>query len=69
VDRRAATLSRHKTRDTGLLHQPLDALAPDPDIEAEAQLGMDPRRPIDATLRIVDLLDLLEQPRVLERTI
>jgi hypothetical protein len=62
-------LLRYKPGDPGALHQPLDALATDPDATAEAQLRMDPRRAIDAPVGLMDLLDLLEQPRVLERAI
>src|ERR1019366_4698177 len=53
----------------GALHQPLDTLAPDSDTEAEAQLSMDPRRAIDTALGVVDLFDLLEQPRVGQRPV
>lgn len=54
---------------TGGLHQPGDALAPDPDVVLHPQLGVDARRPVDAAAGVVDLLDLLGQPSILERAI
>jgi hypothetical protein len=36
-----------------------DSLAPNPDRVLEAQLGVDPRRPVDAATGRVDLFDLL----------
>src|SRR5215207_6391218 len=44
-------------------------LAPDPDVVLHPQLGVDPRRPVHAPAGVVDLLDLLRQPSILERTI
>ena len=60
----APTLARQKPGDTGRLHQPLDALAPDADPLLEPQLGVDPPGAIGAVRVGVDLLDLLGQPRV-----
>ena len=56
-------------RDTSGFHQPRDPLAPDPDVVLHAELGMDPRHPVHAPAPVVDLLDLLGQPRVRERPI
>ena len=56
-----------RPRDAGLAHQPLDALAADPLAVVEDQLGVDPRRAVDAAALAVDLADPLGQPRVLER--
>ena len=49
-----------QARDRGLAHQPLDALAPDPDALREAQLGVDAPRAVDAAIGGVDGLDALE---------
>jgi hypothetical protein len=68
-DRCSPTLARHEPGDPGASHQPLDTLAPDPHPVGHAQLGVDPRRAVHPAFGLVDLLDLLEQPRVLERTI
>src|SRR5919106_2452446 len=65
-DCRAPPLAWPDARDTGGFHQSSDALAPDPDPVLEAQLGVDPRRPIDAPAGRVDLPDLLRQPGVRE---
>jgi hypothetical protein len=58
-------LAGRKPRDSGGSHQPLDALAGDADPVRQAQLGVDPRRAVDAPVGLVDLLDLLGQPGVL----
>jgi hypothetical protein len=68
-DRRAPPLPGPDTRDTGRFHQPGDSLAPDPDVVLHPQLGVDPWRPIDPAALVVELLDLLGQPRVAERPI
>ena len=52
--------------EAGLAHEPLDALASDPLAVAEHQLGVDARRPVDLAVRLVDLADALDQPRVLD---
>src|SRR5919106_1593334 len=44
-------------------------LRPTPDVVLEAQLGVDPRRPVGALAAGVDPLDRLGQPGVLERAI
>ena len=62
-------LSRPDAGDTGGLHQPRDPLLPDPDVVLEAQLGMDPRRAVHTAAPLVDLLDLLDQPRILKDAI
>ena len=60
-------LRRDQAGDAGLAHEPLDALAADPDAVGHAQLGVDARRSVDAPVRAVDLADALGQPRVLAR--
>jgi hypothetical protein len=45
-------------------HQPGDTLAADPDIEAEAQLGVDARCAVGATAAGMDLTDPLAQQGV-----
>src|SRR5918994_574285 len=69
ADCRPPPLTRLDARDTGGFHQPGDALAPDPDPLLEAQLGVDSRRPVGAAAGVVDPLDLLRQPGILERAI
>jgi hypothetical protein len=64
ADRRPPPLAWPHARDTGGFHQPGDALAPDPDPVLHPQLGVDHRRPIDTPAGLVDLLDLLRQPRI-----
>ena len=63
-DRRASALLGDQPRQAGLAHQPLHPLAPDPDPVLQAQLGVDARSAIDAAVGLVDLGDLLDQPRV-----
>jgi hypothetical protein len=50
-------------------HQPLHAPAPDPDAVPHPQLGVHARCPVDLPVRLPDLADLLEQPRVRERPV
>jgi hypothetical protein len=68
-DRRLPPLSRPDARDTGGFHQPGDPLLPNPDLMLEPQLRVDPRGPVHAAALVMDLLDLLGQPRVLKRAI
>ena len=63
-DRRARPLLRNQAGDRGLAHQPLHALAPNPNALCQAQLGVDAPRAIDATVGCVDGLDALDQPGV-----
>src|SRR5207248_10316286 len=56
-------------RDTGGFHQAGDPLARDPDLMLEPQLRVDPRDAVHAAALLMDLLDLLRQPRVLKRAI
>jgi hypothetical protein len=48
-------------RDTGRFHQPRDPLASNVDFVLQAQLGMEPRRPVHAPAGVVDLFDLLDE--------
>ena len=63
-DRGLPPLSRPDACDTGGFHQPGDALASDPDVVLELELGVDPRRPIHPATGVVDLPDPLGQPHV-----
>ena len=45
-------------------HEPSDTLAADADVQCEAQLGVDPRRPVGAPAAGVDLADLLAEQRI-----
>ena len=49
-DRCPAALASDQPRQAGLAHQPLHALAPDPDAVAEHELGVDARRAVDAAV-------------------
>jgi hypothetical protein len=69
ADRRAAPLLGHEPGDRGVAHQPLDALAPNPDALGGAQLGVDAPRAVDAAVGGVDGLDALGQPRVGQRAL
>src|SRR5436190_12555596 len=66
-DGRLEALAGPDAGDSGGFHQPRDPLAPDPDAVLEAQLGVDPGRPIDAPTSLMDSFDLLNQPRVGQR--
>ena len=55
--------------DTSGFHQPRDPLAPHPDAMLHPQLGVDPRRPVHAPALIMDPLDALLKPRVLQHPI
>ena len=68
-DRGATTLARDQPGDAGGPHEALHALARDHDALAEPQLGLHAPRPVDATVLRVDGLDLLDQPRVAQRTV
>ena len=68
-DGRAPTLARQKPGDTGRPHQPLHALSPDTDPVLEPQLGVDAPGAIGAVRVGVDLLDLLDQPRIRQRPV
>ena len=68
-DRRPAALAGHQAAEAGLAHQSLHALARDADPVREPQVGVDPRRAVDAPVVLVDLLDPLDQPRVRERPV
>jgi hypothetical protein len=67
-DRGAPALAADHPADGGLAHQALHALASDALAVAEHQLGMNPGRPVDLTIGLVDLTDALGQPGVPERT-
>src|SRR6478672_7731131 len=54
----APALAWKQPRDTGRLHQPLDALTPNPDAVLEPQLSMDPPGTIGDVRRGVDRFDL-----------
>ena len=69
ADGGAPALARHHPGDTGRLHQPLHALSPDADAMLQAQLGVDAPRAVGAVRSGVDLLDLLDQPRVGQRPV
>jgi hypothetical protein len=66
-DECSPALARHNPRDTGRIHQPLDALTPDADVVLEPQLGVDPSRAVGSVRGRVDRLNLLGQPRVRHR--
>src|SRR5207244_1733805 len=67
ADRRLAAPALQLAREAGTTHQPLDALAPDPDAVVEAQLSVHARRPVGLARLGVDLRDPLGQARVLHR--
>lgn len=46
-NRRLAALSSDQAADAGLAHEPLDALATDPDAVGHGQFGVDARRSVD----------------------
>src|SRR5215207_10320291 len=62
-----AALAPDHAGDAGRSHQPLHALAPDPDAVGHPQLGVDHGRSVDLAVLAVDLADALAQPLVLER--
>ena len=62
-------LARHKPRDAGVAHQPLNTLAANVDPVRDPQLRVDPRSAVHATVLRVDHLDLLDQERVRERPV
>ncbi len=66
---RAPALARRKPGHAGRSHQPLHALAPDPDPVLQTQLGVDAPGAVRAVRVGVDLVDLLSQPRVAERPV
>jgi len=68
-NRRAPALTRQQPGDTGRLHQPLHALTSDVDVVLEPQLGVNPPDAIGAVRAGVDLLDLLDQERVGQRSV
>src|SRR5829696_2964535 len=61
-----AALAPDHAGDPGRSHQPLHALAPDPDAVGHPQLGVDPGRSVDLAVGAVDLADALGQPLLLE---
>src|SRR3954447_23137980 len=62
-------LRRTTPGDPGRSHQPPHAFARHPDAVPEAQLGVDAPPAVDAAVLSVDLLDLLQQPRVGQRAV
>jgi hypothetical protein len=56
ADRRAPSPTLDLPRDPALAHEPLDALSPDSDAVAVAELGVDAPGAVDATSALVDLL-------------
>src|SRR4051794_24740294 len=68
-DGRLAAPAPDHPRQAGPAHQPLDALAPDPDVVFEAQLGVHARRPVGLARLGVDLSDPLAQRVVADRAL
>ena len=59
----------HQAGEALLAHQSLHSLAADLDAVVHKQLGVDAASAIDLAVVIVDLADLLGQPRVTQRPV